>query len=314
MQHPTHRVEKSVAQRRRPSSILLSCVVCLFFTFLISSSASAQPGQTVDEVIQQLDDRFEISRTPEGWEFKPKWDPDTVSLIEVRNRRVYIKDRLVPFTELRTLIGLDDTERVFFIASGGPVVDTVDTSGTIETSRNSAKTPRPIVSESSPSREEIPAWLHYQIRRVLLRVPSPNRLDVLSGLEQLEDLRRVIDEEVCSTTHHVGAHELSTGLVLCSDVEFGFLRRSDIHVVGGDLKVSGTLAGQGVVVLGNATVSGSVQGDLLIVGGALEIEVGAKVVGDVFLVSGTVKSFPEGALEGTLHQLEFHEVMAGSAW
>lgn len=310
MRRPVHRVEPCAARRRHASFVSTCIVGCLFF-FLISTNVSAQPGRSVEEVIPQLDDRFEVSRTPEGWKFEPQWDPDGWSLIEVRDRRFYVDDRVVLGTELVPLIGRDDAQRVFFIAQGGPAnPTTVDGRASKERALIMAPPPRPAAG-GVPSPDVIRAWTRFQIWRSLLRIPKGNDGRIApSEAERLTKLRREI-AEVCTTRDPDEPREL-WGVVLCSTMKLESLRRSDILVVGGDLEVSGVLAGQAVVV-GDAAISGLVQGDLLIVGGTLEIEGDGKISGDVYLVSGTVEPLPDGAVGGTLHRLEYHEVMAG-AW
>lgn len=64
----------------------------------------------------------------------------------------------------------------------------------------------------------------------------------------------------------------------------------------------------GLVIAGNAAIAGSVECDLMVVGGSIEVQSKAVIAGDVYAIEGTVEILPGGMIEGDVYRLELREV------
>lgn len=69
-------------------------------------------------------------------------------------------------------------------------------------------------------------------------------------------------------------------------VEAGSLAQRQLVAVGRDLKVVGTALANVAAVNGSVHVSGSVRGDVIVLGGDVELADGARVDGDIFVLGG----------------------------
>jgi cytoskeletal protein CcmA (bactofilin family) len=82
----------------------------------------------------------------------------------------------------------------------------------------------------------------------------------------------------------------------------GEVRRGDVVIIGGDLRMEpeSTLEGDVAVIGGNATVAGTVMGDVAMVNGALDLKATAVVQGDVISIGGTLSFDSRAVVRGSI--------------
>ncbi len=78
----------------------------------------------------------------------------------------------------------------------------------------------------------------------------------------------------------------------------GSLARQRIVALGRDLIVDGEAMSHAVALSGNATVSGSVAGDLIVLGGSVTLSPTAHVEGDVYVLGGSIAAEPGARIGG----------------
>ena len=78
----------------------------------------------------------------------------------------------------------------------------------------------------------------------------------------------------------------------------GTIARSQLVAMGRDLLVEGEALSDVAVVQGTARVVGSIAGDLIVLGGNAELEGNASVAGDVYVLGGEVTVAPGGEIGG----------------
>ncbi len=76
--------------------------------------------------------------------------------------------------------------------------------------------------------------------------------------------------------------------------------RSQVVALGRDLVVRGTVHTNASVLRGNATVSGSIGGDLVVLEGSVQLEDGARIGGDVVVLGGAVSSASNVTVDGRI--------------
>lgn len=86
----------------------------------------------------------------------------------------------------------------------------------------------------------------------------------------------------------------SAALVL----ERGSVARSQVVALRRDLIIDGECLRGAAVVGGSARVRGSVKGDLVVLGGAAQLETGARIEGDVYVLGGTLGTAPDVEIGG----------------
>jgi len=82
----------------------------------------------------------------------------------------------------------------------------------------------------------------------------------------------------------------------------GEVRRGDVVIIGGELRTEpeSTLEGNVAVIGGNATVAGTVIGDVAIVSGTLYLKATAVVQGDVINLGGVLDREPRAVVRGSI--------------
>lgn len=90
------------------------------------------------------------------------------------------------------------------------------------------------------------------------------------------------------------AAELGPALVLGE----GSVARRQLVAVGRDLEVRGEARSDVAAFDGSVKVTGSVAGDVIVLGGGVELAETAKVSGDVFALGGTVETSPGATIGG----------------
>ncbi len=83
-----------------------------------------------------------------------------------------------------------------------------------------------------------------------------------------------------------------------------------VVAVGGPADINGT-AWDVVVVGGPTVISGEISGDLVAVGGSVEITSSAKITGDLVIVGSSVKRDPGALISGSEVSLSLEEVLGG---
>lgn len=81
-------------------------------------------------------------------------------------------------------------------------------------------------------------------------------------------------------------------------IEAGSLARQQVVALGRDLVVDGRALSDVAAVDGSIRVSGSVAGDVIVLGGAARLEPTAHVEGDVFVLGGTLSALEGARIDG----------------
>jgi hypothetical protein len=80
-------------------------------------------------------------------------------------------------------------------------------------------------------------------------------------------------------------------------ISAGSIARREVVALGRDLEVAGEALDTVAAVNGSVLVSGSVEGDVIVLGGSARLEQSARVKGDVFVLGGRIETRP-GAIIG----------------
>ncbi|MEO8502294.1 MAG: polymer-forming cytoskeletal protein [Acidobacteriota bacterium] len=81
-------------------------------------------------------------------------------------------------------------------------------------------------------------------------------------------------------------------------IERGSLARQQVVALGRDVAVDGEALADVAAINGSARVSGSIAGDLLVLGGHAHLDPTARIAGDVFVVGGTLDAAPGATIGG----------------
>lgn len=81
-------------------------------------------------------------------------------------------------------------------------------------------------------------------------------------------------------------------------IERGSIARQQVVALGRDVIVDGEALSDVAAIDGSARVSGTVGGDLLVLGGSVRLEPTARVSGDVFVLGGTLDAAPGATIGG----------------
>jgi hypothetical protein len=82
------------------------------------------------------------------------------------------------------------------------------------------------------------------------------------------------------------------------EIEHGSIARQQVVALGRDVLVDGEALADVAAINGSAHVSGSIGGDLLVLGGRARLEPAARVAGDVFVLGGTLDAAPGATIGG----------------
>jgi len=82
------------------------------------------------------------------------------------------------------------------------------------------------------------------------------------------------------------------------EIERGSLARQQVVALGRDVIVDGEALADVAVIDGSAHVTGSIGGDLLVLGGRVRLESTARVAGDVFVLGGALDAAPGATIGG----------------
>ena len=88
----------------------------------------------------------------------------------------------------------------------------------------------------------------------------------------------------------------------------------DVVVLGGQLTILGRVDGEAVVVGGSADIQGEVNGDVAVIGGAVEIGPEAEVRGNVESVGGSVNVQESALVEGEINEVSFGPGLRIGRW
>ncbi|MEO1370814.1 MAG: polymer-forming cytoskeletal protein, partial [Acidobacteriota bacterium] len=78
----------------------------------------------------------------------------------------------------------------------------------------------------------------------------------------------------------------------------GSFARSRVVALGRDLHVDGEAMSHAVAISGDARVTGSVAGDLIVLGGVANLAADARVDGDVYVLGGDIELAPGAVIGG----------------
>lgn len=81
-------------------------------------------------------------------------------------------------------------------------------------------------------------------------------------------------------------------------IERGGIARQQVVALGRDIVVDGEALSDVAAINGSASVSGSIAGDLLVLGGRARLEPTARIAGDVFVVGGSLDAAPGATIGG----------------
>ena len=82
------------------------------------------------------------------------------------------------------------------------------------------------------------------------------------------------------------------------EIEKGSIARQQVVALGRDVIVDGEALADVAVIDGSARVTGSIGGDLLVLGGRVKLESTAHVAGDVFVLGGALDAAPGATIGG----------------
>ena len=91
-----------------------------------------------------------------------------------------------------------------------------------------------------------------------------------------------------------GAGASDTALVISE----GSVARRQVVALGRDVQVAGEALDTVAAVNGSVLVSGSVEGDIIVLGGSARLEHSARVAGDVFVLGGRIEALPGAVISG----------------
>ena len=305
----------------RISSALASrlfALVCLVSLPWMTTALLARQW-TVEQVIDQLGERYQLDRTEDGWALRPLEKPGTFTVIEVKKYLVIADGKRATERDLRPLIGREDAEWLFFLASGGgPYVDSVEPPPVADV-RNASGSHSAESGDEAVQKARQLLW--ESLESALSSEEDRATLGRLKAVESPQELRHEIEQGVCGLGSrsesprketHVTRDRDSRVIACCSEWVVG-VHEQEIHalVIGADLDVAGTILGNAVVVLGDAVITGVVEGDLVVVGGSIALHPGAAIHGDIFAVSSRTDFRPGSTRRGEVFRVDLHEVMAG---
>jgi hypothetical protein len=81
-------------------------------------------------------------------------------------------------------------------------------------------------------------------------------------------------------------------------LEHGAIARQQLVAVGRDLSVAGEALADVAVIEGNAFITGSIGGDLIVLGGDARLAATASITGDVFALGGRIRADPGATIGG----------------
>lgn len=85
-------------------------------------------------------------------------------------------------------------------------------------------------------------------------------------------------------------------------------------VILGNGTIDGTVEGDAVVVSGNALINGTVKGNLVVVLGSAKLGPKAHVARDVVVVGGTLTADPESKIDGQTRNVPFEKILPDLTW
>ncbi len=81
-------------------------------------------------------------------------------------------------------------------------------------------------------------------------------------------------------------------------LEKGSVARHQLVAIGRDLILDGEAQGDAAAIEGSVEISGKVAGDVVVLGGDARLAPSAQVAGDVFVLGGTISAAPGARIEG----------------
>ncbi|MEM6795781.1 MAG: polymer-forming cytoskeletal protein [Acidobacteriota bacterium] len=292
---------------------IASAIVTSVLLILAVKSSADEADERLEQALMELQKRFNVDETLDGWELRPLAAAQEFRLIEIGHYRVSLDGVQVTGIHLSPLIGFEDSSRVFALSNRGQIaVDSVSPP---------AAPPRAGLTFSEPGapsealRLEIRREFEREMDRALLGSVESAALERLKNVATADSLYRELGLTACRDGSRrrgkVERQDSAAGLsVVCQDFSVASgAQEKAVSVIGGNLRIGGEVRGEVVTIAGEVSLQGTVEGDLWVFAGKLALGAHAIIEGDVYLIDSSLKSHSGSTIIGTVHRTHFRELV-----